>query len=64
MKILKKLLKIAWNILGFCYIPIFLLAWILHKIARITLAISYYLMFEPKMAKDIIINLFKYHGRL
>lgn len=36
------------------YFPIFLLFFLLHKIARILLAISYFGMFEKKRALDII----------
>lgn len=36
------------------YFPIFLLFFLLHKMARILLAISYFGMFEKKRALDII----------
>lgn len=37
---MKKVLKFLWRYIGVLYFPIYLLAWILHKIARLTLAIS------------------------
>lgn len=57
------MLKIIWYILGVIYFPIYLLAWILHKIARLLLAISYFGMFEKRIGKDIMLNLFNWHGR-
>lgn len=48
--------------IGAAYFPIYLIFWLLHKIARLLLAISYFGMFEKQMGKDIIINLFKWHN--
>jgi len=56
---MKKILKIVWTVLGVLYYPIYAVAWFTHKIARLILAISYFLMFNKRVALDIIKNLFK-----
>lgn len=60
---MKKVLKFLWRCVGVLYFPIYLLAWVLHKIARLLLAVSYFGMLEKSTAKDIIKSLFKWHGR-
>ena len=58
-KFWKSFKKVIWVILGIIYYPIYMLAWLLHKVARLTLAIAYFFMFQRRMAKDIIVNLFR-----
>lgn len=60
---MKKVLKIIWRALGVIYAPIYVAFWLLHKIARLLLAISYFGMLEKCIGVDIISNLFKWHGR-
>lgn len=60
---MKKVLKFIWKAIGFIYFPIYIAFWLLHKIARIFLAISYFGMLEKQMGKDIISNLFNWYGR-
>ena len=60
---MKKVLKFLWRYVGVLYFPIYLLALVLHKIARLVLAISYFGMLEKRVGKDIIKSLFKWHGR-
>ena len=60
---MKKILKIIWRILGVIYAPIYVAFWLLHKVARLILAISYFGMLEKSIAKDIVKSLFKWHGR-
>lgn len=60
---MKKVLKIIWRILGVVYAPIYVASWLLHKLARLLLAISYFGMLERQISKDIISNLFNWHGR-
>nr|DAI13786.1 MAG TPA: hypothetical protein [Caudoviricetes sp.] len=60
---MKKVLKIIWRILGVIYAPIYVAFWLLHKVARLLLAISYFGMFEKQVGKDIILNLFNWYGR-
>lgn len=60
---MKKMLKIIWGILGIIYFPVYIVSWLLHKIARLILAISYFGMLEKRVGKDIISNLFSRHGR-
>ena len=50
---------------AFCvlYFPIYLLFWVLHKVARALLALAYFGMLEKNMGKDIIRNLLKWHSK-
>lgn len=57
-KFWNKVLKIIWIIIGVLYFPIYAAAWLLHKLARLLLAIAYIFMFEGRRATTIIINLF------
>ena len=59
----KKVLKFLWRCVGVLYFPIYLLAWVLHKIARLILAIAYFGLLSKQAGKDIIKSLFKWHGR-
>lgn len=45
------------------YAPIYIAAYIVHKIARLVLAICYFLTFRWKMGVGVIKHLFKYYGR-
>lgn len=45
------------------YFPVYVLSWLLHKFARLLLAISYFGMLQSRIAKDIINNLFNWHGK-
>lgn len=56
---MKKVLKFLWRCVGILYFPIYLLAWVLHKIARLTLAIAYFGLLNKQAGKDIIKSLFK-----
>lgn len=60
---MKKIFRNIWRILGIIYSPIYILSWLFHKIARLMLAISYFGMLEKQIGKDIITNLFNWHGR-
>ena len=60
---MKKALKIIWRILGVIYAPIYVAFWLLHKVARLLLAISYFGMLEKAIGKDIIKYLFIWHGK-
>lgn len=62
-KKMKKVLKFLWRFAGVFYFPVYVLAWVLHKVARLVLAISYFGMLEKQAGKDIIKSLFKWHGR-
>lgn len=55
--------KFLWRCVGVLYFPIYLLAWVLHKIARLMLAIAYFGLLNKQAGKDIIKSLFKWHGR-
>lgn len=57
---MKKVLKFLWRrVGGILYFPIYLLAWVLHKIARLMLAIAYFGLLSKQAGKDIIKSLFK-----
>lgn len=58
-----KIIKTVWQILGILYFPIYLISWILHKVSRLLLAISYLGMLNIKISKDIVTNLFIWNGR-
>lgn len=60
---MKKIFKFLWKCIGALYSPIYLLAWILHKIARFLLAIAYFGMLNKRIGKDIINSLFSLYGR-
>ena len=55
---MKKVLKFLWRCVGVLYFPIYLLAWVLHKIARLMLAIAYFGLLNKQAGKDIIKNYF------
>ena len=60
---MKKTIKFIWHALGVIYAPAYIAFWLLHKVARLLLAISYFGMLEKQIGKDIISNLFNWHGR-
>lgn len=60
---MKKILKVIWQILEVIYFPAYIAFWLLHKIARLALAISYFGMLEKTIGKDIIKHLFTWHGK-
>ena len=60
---MKKTIKFIWHALGVIYAPVYVAFWLLHKVARLLLAISYFGMLENQIGKDIISNLFNWHGR-
>lgn len=57
---MKKILKIIWCILGVIYAPIYVAFWLLHKVARLLLAIAYFGLFNRQSCSDILKNLFSY----
>ena len=48
-------------IIGVAYYPIYATAWVAHKVARLVLAISYFLMFRWRIGYDILRHFFKTH---
>lgn len=60
---MKKIIKFLWATLKVAYFPFYVIFWLLHKIARVLLAIAYFGMLETRMAKDILKYLFNWHGR-
>lgn len=51
-------MKTVWKILGWVYYPVYIIFWVLHKVARILLAVTYLGMLNGKWAKDIIKHIF------
>lgn len=60
---MKKISKRVWNILGILYFPVYIAFWLLHKVARFILAISYFGMLENRIGKDIIKYMFNRYGK-
>lgn len=60
---MKKIAKFVWACLGVVYAPVYIASWLLHKVARLVLAISYFGMLEKTVGKDIIKHLFTWHGK-
>lgn len=61
---MKKIISYAWRVLGAFYFPVYLVFWVLHKIARLILALSYFGMLNKRIGNDIIKHLFMWHGKL
>lgn len=61
----KNFKHILWVALGALYFPIYLLSWVLHKIARILLAIAYFGLLDKTKGVNILKYLFtRYGGRV
>ena len=60
---MKQILKTIWCTISIIYFPVYVAFWLLHKVARLLLAISYFGMLEKQVGKDIVLNLFNWHGR-
>lgn len=52
------MLFLTWSVVGIIYFPIYLLAWFLHIIARILLAIAYLFMLQPHIARNVFSSVF------
>lgn len=46
------------------YFPVYCMAWLLHKVARLLLAIAYLGMLDGKKGVDILKSLFTSYGKL
>ncbi len=60
---MKKTLRFLWRALGLAYYPVYAAAWLLHKGARLLLALAYFGMLRGQEAKDIVKHLFMRNGR-
>lgn len=60
---MKKIINCFWRVLGAIYFPVYVIFWLLHKVARIILAVSYFGMLDKTIGKDIIKQLFIGHGK-
>ena len=59
--VMKQRLIKALKIIGMVlYAPLYIAFWLLHKAARILLAIAYIGILEPRMAYDIILHLLRF----
>lgn len=56
----KKIVHIIWFLIGLLYSPIYVGFWVLHKVARLILAISYFGLLNWQSCIDILKNLFSY----
>lgn len=57
------LVKFVWYVIAVAYAPIYIISWLLHKVARLLLALSYFGLLEKRFGADIIKSLFTYHGQ-
>ena len=55
---------ITWALVGLLYFPVFFAAWLLHIIARLLLAISYFGLLNPSKGKDVFNSLFRFNPNL
>ena len=60
---MKNIIKFLWQCFEIIYIPIYIAFWLLHKIARLVLAISYFGMLEKTIGIDIIRYMFTKYGK-
>lgn len=60
---MKKLKKVILVVLGIIYMPIYLIAWLLHIIARAQLAIAYFGLLEFYRGKSVFKSIFEWHGK-
>lgn len=58
------LFAITWTVIGILYLPVFVIAWLLHIIARILLGISYYGLLNYPMGRDVLKSLFRFNPSL
>lgn len=63
MKKGSKLEKVLSAIVLTLYFPVYVTGWVLVWVARLILAISYSFMLDFCKSKDILTNIFRYHGR-
>lgn len=63
MEILKQIPYYIWHCLMFVYAPVYILSWVLHKVFRFFLALSYFGMLEYRIGRDIIKYLFAKSSR-
>jgi|WetSurMetagenome_2_1015567.scaffolds.fasta_scaffold12292_6 hypothetical protein len=49
--------NLAWKIFEYIYFPLYLVCWLLHKVARILLGITYIGMFQGKIGIDVLKHL-------
>lgn len=59
----KTIIRNFQNCVEIIYAPVYLSAWVLHKIARILLAIAYAGLLNGRVAQDIIKSLFKWREK-
>lgn len=55
---------IMWAIVGIAYLPVFIVAWMLHVVTRLLLSISYLGLLNGKMAKDVFTSIFRWNPNL
>ena len=58
----QKIKSCVMFVISILYIPFYLAFFLLHKLARILLAIAYLGMFQKRMAIDILSNIFSVYG--
>lgn len=65
MKKFRTALRIlTWFLVGVCYFPVFLAAWLLHVVARLLLSVSYFGLLNGRKGKDVFISLFRFNPNI
>lgn len=57
---MKKLKRTLSVLLGMCHTPVYLAGFLLNRVARAVLAVSYIMLLDGRRATDIIRNLFTF----
>ena len=52
------MLFLVWLLVGIIYFPVYLAAWVLHIVARVLLAMAYFFMLQPRVAKNVFNSVF------
>lgn len=55
---------LIWTLIGLCYAPVFITAWLLHIIARLLLSIAYFGLLNSQRGADVFKSLFRFNPTL
>ena len=55
---------LTWTLIGLCYAPVFIAAWVLHIVARLLLSIAYFGMLNSQRGRDVFKSLFRFNPTL
>lgn len=60
-KLKKMLVELVTAVFGLMYSPVYMAGIVLHIAARIILSVSYIILLEPTLAKDVVTSLLPEH---